>query len=1788
VRPFDLEKDVLFRIKIWEQAEDSFLLLINIHHIIADEWSFRIMSSEIEAAYNGGEEPAKALGEPLRIQYKDYASWSNEALTSEAFEAHKSYWLEQFSGEIPKLELPIDFPRPSIQTFSGDALQKVLSQPTGAALRHLATERKTSLFSILSTIVSAWLSRISGQKDIVLGTPIAGRNHFELQNQIGFYTNTLALRTQLDGSESFYDLMDKVQQTVLDAFEHQDYPFDKMVEALQLQRDLSRSPLFDVWVQLIEQETDVSNGLQLTGAEATPFDMGIATTKFDLSFYFQESPEGLQLRIEFNTRLFKPQTIQRLMDYFEYFLQAMLEQPENRISHLPIFSAEEQQQVIELYTGPAVDNPTGTYIELFEEQVQKTPQNTALQYQYQSYTYAELNEEANRLAHWLSVQQPNQKAATIGLLMDRSDAYIIGMLAILKTGGAFLPLDKSLPAERIQYMLDKAEVSAILCKDVELSSSFDCPVLSWNPEAWKSMPTRNLEVTYDIDDLAYVLFTSGTTGRPKGAMIEHRGMMNHLFAKIRDFEIDETSVVAQNASISFDISIWQGLVALLCGACTRVYSQELVLEPERFMAAVGLDDISVLEVVPSYLSEMLAIVDGSKEACGLESLSHLIATGETLKKKQVERWFEHFPSIPLGNVYGPTEASDDITHLILTEVPQTPNISIGRPIQNLQVYILNADDQLCPIGVRGEICVAGPGVGRGYIGEEEKTAAVFVDDPFCTLGSCRMYRTGDIGCYREDGSIEFMGRKDHQVKVRGHRIELGEIEEQLVRIHGIEEGVVLLDRGANDQGRLVAFLSVSENAKVEAAGIKARLAEQLPAYMVPSQVQLLDQIPHTNAGKIDRQALALLPLEQPEDLPIQAPRTEEEWALANIWKELLGVREVGIDQNFFELGGDSLKVMRLQLKLRRDWDVNISFHDFVLRYPSIRQLAAKLNDQPKTKLPAIRPLADAADYAPSFAQQRLWAITHFSPEQRAYNISGSFRIEGKMQTDLFEQAFWILENRHESLRTNFREINGVLRQQIHPIGCRRLKLQTKDVRHKSAEQMERACKNAFARPYDLAQDPLVRSRLWQTGEEEYILFLSMHHIISDALSLDILMRELSENYDALLQGKEVERPSLTVQYRDFSAWQRALLDKGELDGQRNYWQAQFSDSIPSLDLPTDFRRPAYQTYDGKQLEKLLNERSISRLSRLCQANGCTLFMGLTALTKVFLSKISHEKDLVIGTPVAGRPLPALQEQIGLYVNTLALRTQQNESDSFVDYLLHCRQKLSEALVNSDYPFDQLVEQLPIQRDFSRNPLFDIWIQYITASFTAENDLQLRGTKITPLQTEEESSKFDLSFFFVEREEGLALKVEYNTDLFRQQTIDSYLHYFDHLLQEVLQTPEQKIEDISLITEPEAALLVQQSSGPSMDVSPESFPALFKKQAAKTPKHEAIRCGDKSYTYAELDILTDILAADISQQFEPRLEEPIGLMIHRSEWYIIGILAIQKAGGAFIPIDASLPEERIRYMLEQAGARLLLYADASPLANLDCEQYELTPTPDVWETSPATYQELTAQSLSYVLFTSGSTGRPKGAMLEHGGMVNHQLDKIREFALDENCRIAHTASVSFDISIWQALTALLCGGCCVVYTDEIVRNPARLIDQLQADQITLMETVPSYLGALIEELKKRKGADRELSLTHLLSIGEVLKKSLVQRWFDVMPNTPLVNTYGPTEASDTITHHAMQQCPAGDRIPVGRAIRNTNVYVMDDQGRICPIGVKGEICVAGPGVGRGYINQPEQTSRSFGT
>ncbi|MEC4812714.1 MAG: amino acid adenylation domain-containing protein [Scytonema sp. PMC 1069.18] len=1778
-RPFNLESGPVLRLTLLHLDEAEYVLLLTNHHIVSDDWSIAIFWRELITLYS-----AFSTGKPsplseLPIQYADFAVWQRQWLRGEVLESQLNYWKQQLK-DLPVLELPTDRPRPPVQSNRGAWLPVSLPQDLSYALKELSTTEGVTLFMTLLAAFQTLLYRYTGQEDITVGTPIAGRKLMETEELIGIFINTLPLRSDLSDNPSFEQLLGQVRSVALSAYAHQHLPFEKLVEELQPERDLSRSPLFSV--MFIFQNTPMF-ALELPGMTLTPLEIHNGTAQFDLTFDLIETSSGIKGRLEYSTDLFDASTISRMIGHFQTLLEGIVANPRQRLSELPLLTDIERHQLLVEWNNTQVDYPQDQCIhQLFEEQVERTPDAVAVVYENQQLTYHQLNCRANQLAHYLQTLGVGADVL-VGICVERSLEMVVGILGILKAGGAYVPLDPEYPQERLSFMLKDTQVKVLLTQEklVESLPKHPTHIICLDTE-WQVICQSNhdnLISKVQGHNLAYVIYTSGSTGLPKGVMNTHMGIHNRLLWMQQSYQLTSSDRVVQKTPFSFDVSVWEFFWPLLTGARIVVALPEGHKDSAYLVNLISTQEITTIHFVPSMLQVFLLQPNLASCSC----LKRVFCSGEALPFELTQRFFSQL-ECELHNLYGPTEAAIDVTFWQCLPQNNLQIVPIGRPISNTQIYILNKYLQPVPIGVTGELYIGGNCLARSYLNRPELTQERFIPNPFPNFKSERLYKTGDLARYLSNGNIDYIGRIDNQVKIRGFRIELGEIEAVICSHPNVLSSVVIAREDVVGDKRIVAYVVVKpEQTSVQPSTLRGFLFEQLPEYMIPIAFVFLESLPLTPNGKVDRRAL---PAPDTSDFSrskaFVAPRNSTEEILVAIWEQVLGLDTIGIYDNFFSLGGHSLLAMQVISRIRQAFGVEIPLQ-LLFKIPTVADLATAITKS-QNQSSGIREYQIIArqanrDSLPlSFAQERLWFLAQLELDSAAYHIIKAVKLQGELNIEVLQQSLDAIVAYHEALRTNFIAPDGNPVQVISE--PRSVDLVVRDFQNCS--EIEQLLQYEAQRPFNLTSDLMLRGCLLVRSPQEHILLLVMHHIASDGWSMSILFERLSSLYQAFKDGLPNPLLDLPIQYSDFAVWQRQWFSGQVENLQLNYWKQQLTDASPILQLPTDRPRPPVQTYRGARQYFLLPQNLSTSLRILSRQEGVTLFMSLLAAFQTLLYRYSGQEDILVGSPIAGRNRTEIEGIIGFFVNTLVIRTDMSGNPSFRELLKRVQGVAMSAYIHQDLPFEKLVEQLQPERSLSYNPLFQVMF---VLQNTPKQSLELPGLILTPIDLEWVTSKFDLTLFVEETPQELRCIWEYSTDLFDAATIERMSRHFQVLLEGLVVNPQQCICELPLLADAEKQQILVEWNNTQIEYPDnQCIHQLFEQQVEQTPDAVAVVYEDQQLTYRELNVRANKLAHHL-QTLGVEPEMLVGISMERSVEMVVGMLGILKAGGAYVPLDPTYPKQRLCLMLEDAQPKLLL-TQQHLLERLPHDGRKVVCIDSDWEAIAQKNADnlpslLKASNLAYVIYTSGSTGQPKGVAVPHQA-ISRLLFNTNYINLDKSDRIAQVSNVSFDAATFEIWGALVHGAQLIGFTKDIVLSPDEFTTKLQEQQISTLFLTTALLNHLAYVVPKAFK-----NLRHLLFGGEVADINSVKAILNNGSPQRFIHVYGPTECTTFSTWYLIEDVPeAATTLPIGRPITNTQTYILDRYLQPVPIGVIGELYIGGPGLAIGYLNRPELTAQKF--
>ncbi len=1792
-RPFDLTSGPLFRLTLLRLETQHHVLLISMHHIVSDGWSLGILTHEVCALYDSfcdGRLPALPS---LAIQYADYAAWQRQWLSQPIAETHLSYWRTMLGGHESVLNLPADRVRPSRLGYRGARIPVTLSPELWRDVRAVSRSENATPFMTLLAAYKVLLYRYTGQEQLQVGSPTANRTRPEVESLVGCFVNTLVLRTDLNGRLTFRQLLTRVKRICLEAYAHQDLPFEKLVQALQPARRLDRSPLFQTMFVL---QTVPMPSVTLRDLTASFVEIKRSISLFDLTLELEETPQGVKGFFEYNTDLFDPDRIDRMTGHWNMLLEGLVRDSSRRIDSFPLMCEEEQRGLSAVcHTFEAGEQSLTCLHDLVEARAQLTPDVPAVVWNDVSLSYRMLADRANRLAHYLRALGVGPEVR-VGLYGERSLEMVVGILGILKAGGVCVPLDPSHPLDRLNVMIADIRPAVVVTVS-DLASHLTTSVrqivcLDSDRAAIEAQSNMAPASRVCPDHPAYVLYTSGSTGRPKGVVLSHRSLVRYIISVARQCAITSSDRVLQFASFGFDVAIEEMFMTFHAGAT-------LVLRPsdlgtmESFMDALDRERITVADLPTSFWH---ALVQSDAFNRGLsDTLRLVLIGGEAALSTVYAKWAQNNGRIILINLYGPAETtiSTSFFHCQSSSVSNGTAIPLGRPFPGVHTYVLDQHLAPVPIGLPGELHIGGHGVARGYWNQPVLTADRFIPDPFSGEAGTRLYRTGDLCRYRTDGVIEFLGRVDRQVKIRGHRIEPSEIETALRQHEAVAEAVLVIRDELSGDKRLIAYVQQRPDNPTDSESLRRYLIHKLPSYMVPAQIVLMDRWPLSPNGKIDRRALPLPDVGHgARSATNLMPLTLTEELLASIWAEILGVESAQRDDDFFALGGHSLLATQLVSRVLQIFQVELPVRA-LFECPTLTELANRIDGAHEghgfPRSMRIVPVPRPTEPVVSFAQERLWFLDKLEPGNPFYNVSGAFHVKGTLRHDALVQSLTEIVRRHEVLRTNFPVRDGRPIPMVHepdtfPVPI--VDLRGVPIEKRNGEVTSRMMEES-ERPFDLAQGSLLRVVRLQLADDEQVLLVTMHHIISDGWSIGLLIREVSSLYDAFALGSVSPLAPLPVQYRDFSHWQRQHLAES-FDTHMAYWRQKLGGDLPVLDLPCDRPRPAEFRYQGRTMPFVLSARLSQALRALSYREGVTLFITMLTALKILLFRYTGQSDLAVGTPIANRTRAELEGLIGFFVNSLVLRTDLSGDLTVRDVLRRVRETCLEAYAHQDLPFEKLVDALKPNRDLSRTPLFQVMLAFQNIAVAP---LELKDVVVTPLEIETRTTPFDLVLDVDDSAEEMQGIWQYNSDLFDEQTVQRMSSHWVGLLEAMVAEPEGQVSELPILSPAERTqLLVEWNTTGTGYPDTQTIQELFEAQVERTPEATAVSMHDVMLTYRELDAKSNRLAAYL-RKHGVGPESRVALLVERSPTMVIAAMAVMKAGGAYVPLDPTYPTERLKLML--AGSSLVVLSEhrllealgnwGGPIVMLDEDEEQIGRESSASVPCPAG-----PDNLAYIIYTSGSSGVPKGVMVTHRSLVNAYSGWEAEYRLQTDCRShLQMASFSFDVCSGDFIRALCSGGKLVICPRELLLSPPELYRFMMSEAIDCAEFTPMALRGLVCYLET---TGQQLTCMRALAVGS-------DTWSDdeysaalkvCRPGARLIHSYGITETTidSTYFERGKQSGNRSGTLPIGRPFPNTQIYILDRNVTPVPVGVAGELHIAGAGLARGYAGRPDLTAEKF--
>ncbi|WP_207706265.1 non-ribosomal peptide synthetase [Clostridium sp. HBUAS56017] len=1531
-----------------------------------------------------------------------------------------------------------------------------------------------------------------------------------------------------------------------------------------MKKDTSRNSLFDV--MFITQNLEVGD-LNIDGIQLEQYKFNHGISQFDMTMTAMECDDEILFSIDYATKLFKEETMERFVEHFVNAVKDIVVDTDKKISDIKLISDEERNKLLYEFNDTDADYPRDkTLQKIFEECVEKVPDRIAVVFEGDKLTYRELNERANSLARVL--REKGVKADSIvGIMVEKSLEMIVGIMGILKAGGAYLPIDPNYPKERVEYVLDNSKTSIILThKNFCNGIDFTGEIIDLEDASMYSSDTSNLGTMSKPSNLAYVIYTSGSTGRPKGVMIEHHAIVNRLNWMQKKYPLTSEDVILQKTTFTFDVSVWELFLWSLSGSKLCFIKPEGEKDPQTIIDTIEKNNITTMHFVPSMLNVFLEYIDTVGGVERVSSLRNVFSSGEALGIKQVERFkrlLKEVNGTELFNLYGPTEAAVDVTYFDCLKEPDLKIVPIGKPIDNIKLYILDKNLEMNQIGVSGELYISGEGLARGYLNNAELTSERFIENPF--EPGKKMYKTGDIARWLADGNIEYLGRSDSQVKIRGFRIELGEIENRIMEYESVKEAVVIVRNDSEDNKYLCAYIVADK--EITVMELRAHLSNDLPDYMIPTYFIKLEKIPLTHNGKVDRKTLLLFNENMTIGVEYIEPRNEIEEKLSVIWNEILGIKNISVKDNFFEIGGHSLKLTTLMTSIHREFEVKVSLSE-LFKIATIEKQAEYIQAASITRYREIEKVEEREYYPSSSAQKRMYVIQESNKDKTNYNVPDAMLLVGKLDKERLNETFKKLIIRHKSLRTSFEILDGEVVQKI----WENVEFNIENYEVKDESEVE-AIISSFVRLFNLSEAPLIRVGLIKVEDTKHILMVDMHHIICDGVSMGIIIDEIGRIY----QGEKLEE--LPIQYVDYAVWQNK--NKEEINKrQKKYWLERFSGEIPVLNFPTDYVRPVVQSFEGETLSFSLDKSIKEKLNKIAEENNATLYMVLLSTLNILLHKYTGQEDIIIGSPVAGRTHGDLEKVVGMFVNTLAMRNKPTGEKTFKEFLKEVRENAFNAYENQDYQFEELIENLKVQRDTSRNSLFDV--MFITQNLEV-GDLNINGIEVENYNFQNKISKIDMALIAEEDYDQILFYLEYDVKLFKKETMERFIDHFINAIKDIVLDTEKKISNIEIISEEEKNKLLYKFNNTKKEY-PKYMTVieLFEEIVEKYKDSIALSSNKTSITYKELNEKANKIANLLRSNGVGR-NTVVGIISDRTIETVIGVLGIVKAGGVYMPIDEEYPEERICYMIEDSESKIVI-GKKELISRYNIEGVK-TISIDGIEVEKESAENLEIinkiDDLIYIIYTSGSTGKPKGVAIEQRNIIRLVNDtNILKVSKDDV--ILKTMSMAFDPSTVDIWGTFLNGIELHMINKDIVINPKLLESVILKNNVTIMQ-----LPAALFNQYGIENIDVFKKLKYIHVGGDVISPKALKTVLQVCEELKVINTYGPTENTVISTAYTVEsKWDENDVVPIGKPIENSTAYILGANNSLLPIGAIGELCVGGDGLARGYINRDDLTKEKF--
>ncbi len=1783
---FDLSTPEL--LKIWlVQSEGRNQLVFVMHHIITDGWSMNIFRNELEAIYKAQKDRIKPDLPNLEIQYKDYAFWQNQLIRSPKLKAHEDFWIHKLRGTLPSIELPTDFERSNEINALGSSYAFKINDSTLKKLNALADDQNASLFMALVTCFNILVERLTGTNDVLIGTPVAGRTNQKVKDLIGFFLNTVVLRNSVDESNSYIENLNQTRQGMIEAYEHQDYPFEYLVDKLNIPRDIRKFPITSVFLNLInyEGQQDYANQ-SLANFSSSHFEQG-GKVKFDLNLYMIEYKDGLLVKCDYKNELFLPQTIEVFMDKFVQIIEQVVAEPNTLLKEI---TTQTRTNTPDSIAAASWYQPNLSLTETLKSQAKIHQNQIAIKTNGVEWTYNQLSNRVHLLANTIDTWTKLKNGRRIGICVQHDEHLALAVLACIYSGNTYVPLDPNYPIDRLNFIAQDAGIELLLCDSSSHRVADQISINEGNQiniqcidslDLSDEVSNVKLEIQSDSQNAlvapVYILYTSGSTGRPKGSVQTGSAVLHFISNYTSLLQISSSDRLTGFSSISFDSFVNDFFGALLNGATYCPIALNLDYSLMDLPAYLEKNHISIWHSVPTIFRNFASILSAENRTINCRIVK---MTGEPSRKSDFE-WFVKVSSNPEAQFvvsYGSTESTlTTLQTFSKNDHITSPHLPVGKPVNATKVDLYAGNGRRADAFETGEILISSPFVSSKYWNNDSLNKEKYIQ-----IGDTNYFKSGDLGRYRANGVLEIIGRDDSQTKINGIRVDLAEIEQAIIQSQKIQNAVVTI---INDQ--LTAYLQIPPNMEpCSFEYIHGHLSQRLPIAYIPSHFVVMKEFPFTASGKVDRHSIAKNEAASPAhtltpDIRYQAPVTPSQIYLTSLFEVLLKKDQVGINDNFFHLGGHSLTGTILVSRIQKEQSIRIPLKQLFFD-PTIKGLASYLDqvnpDETNRDYPTIQKQESTNGYPLSTAQNRIFILTQFETESTTYNLPGAVPLQNGIQIRQVEQTLQMLLKRHDALRTKFIIQDGQPRQYIEKAETRSFSLE----QYHCAKENYAQTFSQFVRPFNLFNAPLFRAGIIQIDNGSQILVTDIHHIIGDGFTLGLIARE----FIALYNGNKL--PDLEYQYQDFAVWQNELKEQGLFQPQEQYWLEQFKGENETLDLPLDFPRPGIQSFKGSNVHFDLSSDLHGRLSTFCKSNDVTVNMYLQATFFLLLHKYAGQNEINIGSTISGRHYPHTETMVGMFVNTLVLKCNVHPSDTFDALISRVKILQLDAMENQDYPFEDLVDQLNLAKDLTRNPLFDVLYNYQKLDSENLNSNQKDHVQWSVDSLQNESSKFDLTFNVYQSENELKLRIEYCTDLFQKDTIESMCTHFNNLLTESLNSSTRTLSELKLISDSEQTQLIQKFNPNRSIASPPSecsIISILEAQVHSMPEKEIVHFYEEGMTYYEFNSSVNRFARYLID-LGVKPGSTIGLQVDRSKEMLVVLFAILKSGAAYLPISLDIPSERLDYILKDSQTAFLITDNQTGEAEkltLTCAVINVNhDTSDFPNENPGI--TILPNDLAYVIYTSGSTGKPKGVKVRHSNVCAFNENLTDTFGFTAENHMLAITNITFDISVLELICTVLSGIPISIISSEDAYSPRLIQDYIEEEEIDTLQLTPSLLGLILDELD----ASFLDPIRNLLVGGEAMSPSLYDTLCEIL-NTPrsnisIFNVYGPTET--TIWSSALKLNGKNQTLSVGKPLLNETIFILDEMDNLCPAGIYGEICIGGNGVTAGYLNNNSLNASQF--